>query len=166
MELSTGVLELSDKSFAPYGRVLSLPDGPPGRRGDGWECWYGFFEMDCPRPLVFGAVTTSPRQIVVSEMERHVLTPELLYPHDHELVQPVGPPGGLEDDDASPSAAEVRAFLIPVGAAVLLHQGTWHSPAFPLRRATSYGFACWKYPGEYVPEWRPFPGGQTVRVHA
>jgi ureidoglycolate hydrolase len=164
MDHTIAVRDLDNESFARYGQVLSMPPGPAGRSGEGWRCWYGFFEIDCPRPLVFGAVVTEAREVVVREMERHVTTFELIYPHDHDLIQVVGPPADLLNEEANPVANEAEAFRIPVGSAVLLREGTWHSPAFPMVHATTYGFACLQYPGTYLPEWRRFSRDGCVRA--
>jgi ureidoglycolate lyase len=156
--------ELTPEEFAPYGRMVSLPKTPALRKGPGWECWYGFQALECKWPLYLGGVVTRHRPVVVDVMERHSHTFEFLYPHDHDLVQPLGLPRDLDDPDAKPDPAAVKVFRIPVGCAIIMHPGTWHSAAFPVSRDCTYGFACMEPGFEYVPEWVPFPGGDQVRV--
>lgn len=153
-------------AIAPFGRMItSSPSGPPGRSGNGWECWYPVDTLECGWPLGLGIVHTRHRAIIVDAMERHTHTFELLYPHDHDLIQPLAPPADLDDPEARPDADHVMAFRIPVGSALLMHPGTWHSPAFPVSRDCTYSFACMDPPFHYVPEWIPFSGDLRVTVH-
>lgn len=165
-ELRIGVEDLTEAAFAPYGRIVAVPGEAAPRSGPGWECWYGFQTLDCPSPLHFGAVVTRAREIVVDEMERHVHTFELLYPHGHALIQPLALPLAMDDPAAQPDAATVKAFRIPVGMGIIMHPGTWHSAAFPETESTTYSFACMQPDDDYVPEWVPFRSGDTVAVAA
>lgn len=159
-----GVTELTEEEFAPYGRIVATPATPAPRTGDGWECWYGFQTLDNRWPIYYGAVVTRHRPIVVSEMERHVHTYELLYPHRHALIQPLALPLDLEDEAARPDPATVKAFRIPVGVGIIMHDGTWHSAAFPESEDCTYSFACMEPDYFYEPVWVPFQGDDTVRV--
>lgn len=156
--------ELSEESFAPYGRIVQIPTTPAPRTGPGWECWYGFQTLECKWPVYMGGVVTRLRPVVVDVMERHTHTFELLYPHGHDLIQPLGLPRDLENPDAQPDPATVNAFRVPVGLGIIMHPGTWHSAAFPVGQNCTYSFACMEPDFEYVPEWVPFPGEDTVRV--
>lgn len=159
------VLPLTADAFAPFGTVVRPPANPPGRTGEGWASWYGSPEIECPRPLTFGYVTTDPRPVVVTEMERHPITFELLIPHGDDLVQVVAPPEELDDEHAVPRATDCAAFLVPVGSSVVLAAGTWHSPAFPAGGVpTTYTFACMRYDQPYTPEWIAFHDGDDVRA--
>jgi hypothetical protein len=109
-------------------------------------------------------VTTQQRSIVVDEMERHTHTFELLYPHGHPLIQPLALPLDLDNPDAQPDPATVKAVRIPVGMGIIMHPGTWHSAAFPEGEDCTYSFACMEPDYDYVPEWVPFSGKDTVEV--
>jgi ureidoglycolate lyase len=158
------VEDLTEETFAPYGRILSMPQNPAPRSGPGWECWYGFQTLDCHWPLYFGAVRTQRRPIVVDVMERHTHTFEVLYPHGHSLIQPLALPLNLDDPMAQPDPVTVKAFRIPVGMGIIMHSGTWHSAGFPESDDCTYSFACMQPDYPYEPEWVPFPGGDTVLV--
>lgn len=158
--------ELSEEAFAPYGRIVKVPEEPAPRSGAGWECWYGFQVLECRWPLYLGAVRTALRPIVVDAMERHTHTFELLYPHGTDLIQPLALPLALDDADARPDPATLRAFRLPVGFGIVMHPGTWHSAAFPVGRDGTYSFACMQPDFPYEPVWVPFPDGDTVRVTA
>jgi hypothetical protein len=134
------------------------------RSGKGWASWYRFTSIECRWPLTFGAVETRARPIIVDVMERHTHTFELLYPHDHDLIQPLGLPADLDNPSARPDPATVAAFRIPVGTAIIIHPGTWHSAAFPVARDCTYTFAVMEPDFPYPLEWVPFPNGDIVRV--
>ena len=163
-EWTVSVAELTEEAFAPYGRIIRQPAMPATSSGAGWACWYGVQALEAQWPLHFGTVRTRYRPIVVEEMERHVHTFELLYPHDHALIQPVAPPGALDDPEARPDPATVKAFRIPVGAGIIMHAGTWHSPAFPEREDTTYTFACMEPDFASETLWVPLSDGSAVRV--
>jgi ureidoglycolate lyase len=160
------VEELDEVSFAPYGRIVRVPQGPAPRSGPGWECWYGFQTLECRWPVYMGAVLTRRRPVEVGEMERHVHTFELLWPHGSDLVQPLALPLDLEDPEARPDPATVRAFRIPVGIGIVMHPGTWHSAAFPVGDDCTYSFACMEPDFDYTPVWVPLIGDDVVRVAA
>ena len=164
-EWQIDVEELTEETFAPYGRILAMPTDPAPRSGPGWECWYGFQTLDCPWPLAMGAVVTQRRPILVDVMERHTHTFELLYPHGHALIQPLALPLDLDNPDAQPDPATVKAFRIPVGMGIIMHPGTWHSAAFPESEDCTYSFACLQPDYDYTPDWIPFSDGGTVTVN-
>lgn len=163
-EWNIAVDELTEEVFAPYGRIVEAPSASAPRSGEGWECWYGFQSLDNSLPINLGVVVSRVRPIVVEDMERHVHTFELLYPHGEDLIQPLALPLEMDNPDAKPDPATVRAFRIPVGKGIIMHPGTWHSCAVPVSADTTYGFACGEPDYYYVPDWVPFPEGDTVRV--
>jgi ureidoglycolate lyase len=163
-EWTVGIEDLTEEGFAPYGRIVKQPQEPAPRSGSGWECWYGFQALDCKWPLSMGAVVSRHRPIIVDEMERHVHTFELLYPHGHALIQPLAIPLELDNPEARPDPSTVKAFRIPVGVGIIMHPGTWHSCAIPEFEDTTYSFACMEPDFEYFPVWVPFPDEDTVRV--
>ena len=50
---------LTEEAFRPYGRVLELPEVPPEKRGDIWQCWFPVGSMQLDAPLGLGIVRTS-----------------------------------------------------------------------------------------------------------
>ena len=68
------------------------------------------------------------------QMERHVLTEEALFTADAPLVLAVAAPGSA----GAPNAADIRAFLINPGTAVVLHKGTWHDACRGAHGETHY----------------------------
>lgn len=97
-------------------------------------------------------------------MERHVATFEVIYPHDAPIVQPVALPRDLNDLHEKPLARRVEAFVVEPGQALVMSNGTWHSPAYPLRETTSYTFVVRENEESVAPVWVPFENAENVRV--
>lgn len=156
---------LTPAAFAPFGEIIAIPPAPATDQGPGWAAWSGFPPLICPHPLAFGLVATRAREIVLEAMERHVETFEYLAPHGDALIQPVAPASALADPTAQPDPATVVAFVLPVGSAVVLAPGVWHSAAFPAGAVdTTYTYACLAPPIDPPAVWVPFAGEGRVRV--
>lgn len=63
------------------------------------------------------------------ELFRHLTHTQVLMPLDVPAVVVVAPAG--VDPRTPAGSAEVRAFSLPVQAAVVLHRGTWHWGPYP-----------------------------------
>jgi hypothetical protein len=98
----------------------------------------------------------------VREMERHLGAAEWVVPHDGAIIQVVAPPVPDASEDDLPVASELRAFRIPVGSAILMHPGTWHSVAFGESESVTYSFAV--QTALSASSWRRITGAKEVRV--
>lgn len=123
-------LPVTAEDFAPFGRVHAMvpalqPEDPAARlvvsSGDGWSDVY------TANPLIstngsLGMTLGSGAPFSTRRMERHLGTEEALFTAGSPVVLAVAAP----TDAGQPNAADVRAFVINPGTAVVLHQGTWH----------------------------------------
>jgi len=174
---------LTEEAFRPYGRVLELPEVPPSKRGDIWQCWFPVGSMQLDAPLGLGIVRTSRLPQSIADMERHVSREELLFPVDKPIVQPVGLPKDLasekavpqvEDvqafilasEKAVPQVEDVQAFIIQPGQAIIMARGTWHAPAYALEHEEAlYYFGVEIKPdavGDDANPWVKFYGERVV----
>ncbi len=111
--------QLSEASFAPYGRVLRPP--AEGR--------LDFIdELQNLRPhararLSLAALQPSGLPLTVAEMEAHPCSAQAFVPIDVSrylvLVAPTS-------DDGGPDVARLEAFVAPCGLGILYAAGTWH----------------------------------------
>lgn len=163
-ELTVRVEELNDEAFALYGQIIRAPNVASGRSGSGWQAWDGFSALDCRQTLIFGSVLTERRDIVVDVLERHAHTFEWLLLHDREIIQSVTPPDAVCHPDALPDPTRIRPFGIPVGVAIVMHAGTWHSPAFSASDTCRDTVAALEPDFDYVPERVEFAEGVVVRI--
>ena len=167
MEHKVIIEDLTEKAFAPYGKVIDLPAAAPSKSGDGWECWSYIQMLDVTESIGFGLVVTRKRECVVTAMERHVSREELLLAFDREIMQPVAACIDIEDPDEHPDSSTVKCFRVQPGQAIVMHRGVWHSPAYPASDDARYLFGIEKkkdkFGDEMINPWVDFAGGNTVR---
>ncbi|MBE5846304.1 MAG: hypothetical protein E7300_01350 [Lachnospiraceae bacterium] len=120
------VKELTDESFAKYGKVLTIE----GRKADGDPATHEWY----PQVAVVKGDTSInlmkviPHEFVVQDFEEHRLTDENLLAFDGELIVAVAPAGELNAD-------QVEAFLIPAGKGISCLPHVWHAVPFAVGRA-------------------------------
>nr|WP_281416208.1 ureidoglycolate lyase [Deinococcus aestuarii] len=71
------------------------------------------------------------RDPLLTQIERHVRTPEVFLALDGRSLFVVGAPG-----EADPVG--LRAFVIGPGQGVLLHPGTWHWAPYPITPTATF----------------------------
>jgi ureidoglycolate lyase len=166
MNRDVTIEELTPESFAEYGKVIDIPNIPPPKVGNGWDCWNYIAMMDVNVPIGMGLVTTKERDLTVDSMERHVSREELLLPMGHDIIQPVAKCMDLNNPNEQPDSTTVKCFRIRPGQAIVIGKGVWHSPAYPYQQETTYMFAIEKKPDKFGDEmvnpWVKFKDDVTV----
>ena len=91
--------ELTMESFAPYGRVLEVPDHACTKQGAGWVCWspVDFMLPDAPVGVGIVRCGQAPK---ITALERHVSREELLWTTTRDVVMAVDQPERLGDAQA------------------------------------------------------------------
>ncbi|GAA1321819.1 ureidoglycolate lyase [Leucobacter albus] len=148
------------ESFAPFGRVLPMSNGPHEAlvltAGDGWDDAYTRSPITREVPSL--GMTSAPAAPYASTfMERHVNIEEALLPAGHPIVLAVASTGEGE----APRAEDVRAFVIEPGTAVVLHPGVWHDACRGLGEPTSYYWLASCVDAGSSP-WTPIVGGPVA----
>ena len=121
---------LSKEAFAPYGRILEIPQTAPTKWGEGWTCFSDVDRLYPTSPLMVGIVRCERLPSEIRALEAHTSREEMLWAIDQPLIMVVSTPLALADPQRRPSGSDAQAFLIQPGQAVILAKGTWHSPAF------------------------------------
>jgi ureidoglycolate hydrolase len=123
---------LTVTEFSTFGHLLS------GREAqfvpaEGFA--YGLTLADLPMSehLCAGLLVCEHRRAVVSKLERHVKTAEILVALEGDSLLCVA--AGAGEKDAL--AARAAAFYVPQGEALVMHPGTWHWIPFPVGVAGS-----------------------------
>ena len=123
---------LTPEVFEPFGQVIcQLP-----ATGDGTEPGFNplrlKYEVDGTPEL--GIVRYPYQEMAFSELERHFTMTEGRVPlSDTPVVMIVAEPTPLEDRNALPEPAAIRAFLLEARQGLLLRRGTWHAlDCFPI----------------------------------
>jgi len=136
-----------DVKFSPYGIFYDLnangtADNVIRSAGDGYTDGYSAKPLiDRPGSLGMSCASAVPHTITM--MERHLHTQEAMICAGEPIAFLVAPAGG-----EAPAASDVRAFLLIPGQVVVLHRGTWHSPALGIYGPASYYWMAEAYDGE------------------
>jgi ureidoglycolate lyase len=123
---------LSAEAFAPFGTLLGQPTAEPLlTRGD-ITYWHATADLSgLGASGVTGHLIAHRRELQLNCIERHNHTPEAFIATAGRSLLVVGRPGNADD-------AQLCAFELTAGQAVLLHQGTWHWAPYPLTETATF----------------------------
>lgn len=148
---------LAQEQFSPYGIFYDLGvDGKAGAvirsAGEGYSDGY------TEQPLIdrmgsLGMTCASAVPYIIEKMERHLHTQEAMMCAGESIAFLIATAGG-----EAPEVADVQAFVLDPGQIVVLHRGTWHSPAFGIHGPAPYYWMAEAYEGEPT-VWRSIAGG-------
>ncbi|MGF6257298.1 ureidoglycolate lyase [Ensifer sp. ZNC0028] len=147
---------VTPENFARFGKVYDLVDDLDAQviwtTGDGWHD--GFTRI----PLVEGSprlgITRAPgAPWSCAAMERHLLTEEAIFCAGEPVVLAVAPASTAD----APVAADIEAFIITPGRAVVMHRGVWHDACRGASGPTPYYWMAVCGLGESP--WVPVEGG-------
>ncbi|MDR1710571.1 MAG: ureidoglycolate lyase [Propionibacteriaceae bacterium] len=154
-------MPLTSDAFAPFGTVFPL-DGRNDAavavsQGDGYLDARTLAPLiDSPGSLGYTTGPVLPAQI--TQMERHFDTQEGAFGAGKPFVLAVAAPSAQP-----PAPADVAAFTVPVGWAVVLERGVWHAACLGVDGPTPYyWFAYCANSG--VSEWEPLAEPVEVRA--
>jgi len=125
---------LTQEAFAAFGQVIAL-DMLPTLPID----WYrganrvmGPVTVEADVPIEYLLMRSSVRPLRMRYFERHLQLTQAFIPLDGSPFVFLAARPNAETANGFPIIEEIRAFLSPGRAAVSIHRGTWHEPAFPL----------------------------------
>jgi ureidoglycolate lyase len=125
---------LTPGAFAPFGAVIGpQPDGAPAGPGEAQPD----LTRGAPR---FYCMRIPGRGLTITRITRHrQVTQALASAGGRPWVMAVAPPLAIDDPEAEPRIADIRAFDIPGDVAIMLHRGTWHAgPLFARGEEASF----------------------------
>lgn len=125
---------LSREAFAPFGEVLThegLEPLPIQLYGDLVKT-YQLPAIETDQPMEWLLVEGRVREFEIVFLERHFGVSQAFLPlgGDPFVISLAAPDCRLQD--GVPAPEEVHAFIVPGGAGVQIHKGTWHEPPFAL----------------------------------
>lgn len=148
-------------TFSPFGRVVTLNSGELPElvltQGDGWSDAYTRDPLTRENPHL-GMTSVPGAPFISTTMERHANVQEALLPASDAIVLAVAQDSGA----AAPDIADVQAFLIPPGMAVVLDRGVWHDACRGAEGPTTYYWLSSCNDAGSSP-WTPISGG-TVHI--
>lgn len=131
------IQRISDQNFCQYGQVVSFPESAPTAQSLEFKFWsdLAHYYIDGESEIGICTVYYQPKS-VVSCLERHVETPEILIPIEAPFLLPL-----LLNKEES---EKVAVFQVNLGEAVIVNQGVWHGACLPVGRQESSYFVIFK----------------------
>lgn len=117
---------LTVAAFKPYGAIMTDGLNLPMSDNEEITYWGKVSVLNIPGQVSTGVMLAPDREKVVTKMERHIKTAEILVALEGDSVVCVGAPSsdGTEISD-------IAVFTVRQGDAVALDAGTWHWIPFP-----------------------------------
>lgn len=129
------VAELSRKDYQNFGQFVNLPTHQPTIQDEIVQYWAGLAGMEISGTIDVGWVTMKKRPLVLTQLERHFATVEIVIPMDDTLILPVAVGRRPFDFQSQPVSKDVRGFYLRLGQMVTFAPGTWHFGGFPVNKA-------------------------------
>lgn len=123
---------LTHRSFLPYGRIISGGIGLPIADTEEITYWGRVAQVNMSERLSTGIMLAHDRDHVITQMERHVNTSEILIAVEGDSVICFAAPSGTDGP-----IGDVTAFAVKKGDAIAMFEGTWHWAAFPCQTSSS-----------------------------
>lgn len=150
-------IDIRKLDFSPYGKLYDLERGGPGlarSQGEGYEDVCTLLPLlDTPASLGYTLAGAVP--FATGQMERHAHTQEAQLCGEEPIVFLVAPATSV---GTPPKAQDVLAVFLPLGYAVVLERGVWHSASHCAYTQKPYYWLAHVYPGEPT-EWMEIDGG-------
>jgi ureidoglycolate hydrolase len=119
--------EASAESLEGVGILATPATGQEPQSGAEFTFELAEAELGMPGELCAGRLSCAARPMLVTKMEMHLLTPELLSAVDGDALLCVAPP----QEPRGGKLEGMRAVLIKRGQAIVLAPGAWHWIPFP-----------------------------------
>lgn len=129
--------KVNSQNFAEYGRVVDMPDTIPTSQAAHYQFWADIAAYDIQGETEIGICKVFRQSLdVISGMERHLRTAEILIPIDAPFVLPLLKDGCSDNQSA--------AFEVGIGQAVIVNPAVWHGACIPVGRQESAYFVIFR----------------------
>ncbi|MHB8579250.1 MAG: ureidoglycolate lyase [Ignavibacteriaceae bacterium] len=129
--------KISQKNFIRFGNVVITPDSAPTSKAADYKFWSDIAHFNTYGYTEIGICTVYKQpEYLISAVERHMLTPEILIPIDAPFVLPVLIEGQPDSN--------AEAFLVNIGQAIILNRAVWHGACLPVGKNESSYFVLFK----------------------
>lgn len=128
---------ISPDNFKKFGKVVNSPTGKPTSEAADYKFWSDIADYKIEGETEIGICTVyRQKENIISGMERHLKTPEILIPIDGAFIVPLL----IEGEDIS----ESEAFRVNIGEAVKINDGVWHGACLPVDKVESSYFVIFR----------------------
>ena len=129
--------KITSKNFTAFGQLVSIPLKKPTAQGKTYRFWSDIARYTIDGETEIGLCTVYKNEKnLITGLERHLYTPEILIPVDDAFVLPV-----LKEGEPLAAAA---SFRIEIGQAVVINQAVWHGACIPASLLESSYFVIFK----------------------
>lgn len=127
--------KITEDNFKNFGKVVKYPKREPTAHADDYKFWSDIVNYEISGSTEIGICTVyKQHKNIISGMERHLDTPEILIPIDAPFVLPL-----LRDGEEN-----ADAFHVDIGEAVVIDKGVWHGACLPVGKTESSYFVIFK----------------------
>lgn len=135
--MSIEAKRISPENFRKFGSVVNSPTGKPTSEAADYRFWADIVDYKIEGNTEIGICTVyRQEEIMLTGMERHLRTPEILIPIDGAFVLPLL----IDGDDIS----DAEAFRVNIGEAVKINDGVWHGACLPAEKDESSYFVIFQ----------------------
>ena len=129
--------QISNEKFNRYGKVVVSPKGSPTSQAADYQFWSNIADYLIEGETEIGICTVfkQPKNIITG-LERHLKTPEILIPIDAPFTLPL-----LIDGE---NVNLVKAFQCNIGEAVVINKSIWHGACLPVGKNESSYFVIFR----------------------
>jgi ureidoglycolate hydrolase len=128
------VVELSKEAYEQIGDFITYPNHTPTIQDDIVKYWANLSNFSITGNIDVGWVTMRRRPLVITQMERHFKTVEVVIPLDDVMVLPVAIGRNFGDEIIIPKPEDVKGFYLRPGQMFTYNPGSWHFGGFPLNK--------------------------------
>ena len=124
-------------TFKKFGDVVEFPEGVPTSHDSSYRFWSNLSNYFIDGKTEIGLCTVYKQQEnIITGLERHLKTPEILIPIDGPFILPLLSEGDEEN--------KMESFLVKVGEAVIINDGVWHGACLPVEKYQSSYFVIFR----------------------
>ena len=127
--------QIDSIDFKKYGQVIRIPapdEKKPGFKSNIINFYGALGVFDAKDTIEFGICTFKKRDLVIEQLEQHVLTQELLYAIDDDFIMPVAT-NIIQNSKNLPDIDNLIAVQLRRGEGVIFNKNTWHWVPFPYK---------------------------------
>lgn len=137
MAMKIKALNVSKENFEKYGKLVSVPKHKPTSEDATYKFWSNLADYSIDGNTEIGLCTVyRQNESIITGVERHLETPEILIPIDAPFILPLLMEGKSEEN--------MMAFKVDVGEAVVIDNGVWHGACLPFGKETASYFVIFR----------------------
>ncbi len=123
--------KLTSDDFMQYGQVISIPTSLlPTIKNEEITYWKQQAVLDIDGPIEIGILKVKKHEMVFSQMEKHLKTPEMLIGLDGAFIIPV-----TSMFKEKPEVKKIEAFEVAICQAIIMSPHCWHWTPCPVDKS-------------------------------